>query len=119
MSKIWKNAKYLILLRNPVQTAQTGQLRRPKLPSPHRDEFLDVPYVELLGGFLDRCVDVDLLDGLYPFGLGGSAVDVPAGQWLRLARHNVLRATAGGDACNPVSQEHRRPSTKLPTDASG
>jgi len=58
MSKIWKNAKYLISLTHPVQTAQTGQLRRPKLPSPHRDEFLDVLYVELLGGFLDRRVDV-------------------------------------------------------------
>jgi len=65
MSKIWKNAKYLILLRNPVQTAQTGQLRRPKpkLVSPHGDEFLDVLDVEPLGGFLDRCVDVDRLDG--------------------------------------------------------
>ena len=70
----------------------------------------------------------DRLDGPYPFDLGGSAVDVPAGKWLRLARHNVLRVNAGGDACNPVStgigaapphQEHRGPSTKLPTDASG
>jgi len=107
MSKIWKNAKYLILLRNPAQTAQTSQLRRPRFPVPNRTvmSFLMSWTSNSLGGFLDPCVGVDRLDG-----------------------HNVLRCTAGGDACNPVStgigaapphQEHRRPSTKVPTDANG